>query len=100
MNEVGLTPGIEQSIMIGTYEVAFTFNPFARQWVFSMTDENGNVVVRDITILPDTWPLKGIDSKYNWPSICMIDKYPDSVAPINPFLDFGDRLGIFEITEA
>lgn len=100
MDEIQLTPAIEQTVTIGDYSVAFVFNPFARQWVFTMTDAEGVVVVQDIAILPDTWPLKGIDSKYNWPRICMIDKYPDSVEPINPFLDFGDRLGIFEITEA
>lgn len=99
MDELQLTPGEEQIIAVGQYSIEFKFNPFARQWVFTIRDAEDNIVVGDIAILPDTWPLKGIDSKYNWPRICMIDKYPDSVEPINPYLDFGDRLGIFEITQ-
>lgn len=99
MEEIQLTPGIEQTVVIGNYTVEFKFNPFARQWMFTMTDVAGNIACENITILPDTWPLKGIDSKRNWPRICMIDKEPESVNELNPLLDFGDRLGIFEITQ-
>lgn len=99
MEEIQLNPGEEQSVAVGDYTVAFSFNPFAKQWVFTMTAADGTVVVQNIAILPGTWPLKGIDQKYDWPRICMIDKNPDSPFPINPLLDFGNRLGIFEITQ-
>ena len=100
MNEVSLQTGIEQSVAIGIYNFAFKFNPFDREWLFDMSDTDGNVVLSNIVIRPNTYPLQGIDTKWDWPRICMIDKYPDSKSELNPLLDFGDRLGIFEITEA
>lgn len=99
MNEISLRFGEEQSIVIGAYTFNFKFNPFDREWLFDMSDAEGNVVLNNIAIKPDTYPLQGIDTKWDWPRICMIDKYPDSTAELNPLLDFGDRLGIFEFTE-
>lgn len=99
MNEISLTIGEEQTIAIGTYSFNFKFNPFDREWMFDMSDSEGNVILSNIAIRPNTYPMQGIDTKWDWPRICMIDKQPDSKAAINPFLDFGDRLGIFELTE-
>lgn len=100
MNEISLQIGVEQSIAIGNYTFDFKFNPFDRQWVFDMFDSDSNLVLSNITILPNTYPLENLDTKWDWPRICMIDKTPDSLVALNPLLDFGDRLGIFEITEA
>lgn len=100
MNEISLQIGEEQTVSIGDYSFDFRFNPFDREWIFSMSDVAGNVVLSNIAIRPNTYPMKGIDTKWDWPRICMIDKNPESKTPLNPLLDFGDRLGIFEITEA
>lgn len=99
MNEISLTVGIEQTIAIGAYSFNFKFNPFDREWVFDMADADGNLVLNNIAIRPNTYPMQGIDTKWDWPRICMIDKEPDSSTELNPLLDFGDRLGIFELTE-
>lgn len=100
MNEISLQTGIEQSVTIGLYNFDFKFNPFDREWLFDMTDSEGNNILNNITIRPNTYPLQGIDTKWDWPRICMVDKYPESKAEINPLLDFGSRLGIFELVEA
>lgn len=100
MNEISLQVGKEQTVAIGGYSFDFRFNPFDREWVFSMLDANDNVILSNIAIRPNTYPMKGIDTKWDWPRICMIDKDAESKTPLNPLLDFGDRLGIFEITEA
>ena len=99
MNEISLQPGIEQTVTIGSYNFAFKFNPFDREWLFDMTDSVGNPVLNNIVIKPNTYPLQNIDTKWDWPRICMIDNDPDSDVVLNPLLDFGGRLGIFEITE-
>ena len=99
MNEISLKIGEEQSVLVGTYTFDFKFNPFDREWLFDMLDNEGNTVLHNIAIKPDTYPLQGIDTKWDWPRICMIDKAPDSTVELNPLLDFGDRLGIFELTE-
>ncbi|MBO5705076.1 MAG: hypothetical protein J6R99_03610 [Alphaproteobacteria bacterium] len=99
MNEISLRPGEEQSIAIGVYSLNFKFNPFDREWLFDMTDADNNIILNNIVIKPNTYPLQNIDTKWDWPRICMIDKYPESQAELNPLLDFGTRLGIFEITE-
>lgn len=99
MNEISLQQGQEQTITLGAYNFSFKFNPFDREWLFDMTDMNGNAVLNNIVIRPDTYPLQGIDTKWDWPRICMIDKEPESKATLNPLLDFGGRLGIFELTE-
>lgn len=99
MNEISLQVGQEQTIAVGSYTFDFKFNPFDRQWLFDMYDETGNIVLTNIIILPNTYPLQNIDTKWDWPRICMIDKEPDSQVELNPLLDFGSRLGIFEITE-
>lgn len=100
MNEISLQIGQEQSIAIGSYTFSFKFNPFLRQWLFDMLDANNNIILSNIVILPDSYPLENIDTKWDWPRICMIDKEPESKTEINPLLDFGNRLGLFEITEA
>ena len=100
MKEISLQVGEEQSVAIGAYTFNFKFNPFDRQWLFDMLDADNNIVLTNIVILPNSYPLENIDTKWDWPRICMIDKNPDSKVEINPLLDFGDRLGIFEITEA
>lgn len=100
MNEIALQVGEEQIIAIGDYSFSFKFNPFDREWLFDMTDDGGNIVLNNIVILPNTYPMKDIDIKWDWPRICMIDKYPETKTEINPLLDFGGRLGIFEIIEA
>lgn len=99
MNEIALEIGKEQSIDISDYTFNFKFNPFDREWLFDMLDANGTIVLNNIAIRPNTYPLQNIDTKNDWPKICMLDKQPDSLLKLNPFLDFGDRLGIFEITE-
>lgn len=99
MNEIALQVGQEQSVAIGAYTFDFKFNPFDREWLFDMIDAMGTTVLNNIVIKPDTYPLQGIDTKWDWPRICMIDKEPDSNTELNPLLDFGDRLGIFELTE-
>lgn len=99
MNEISLQVGEEQSVVIGAYTFDFKFNPFDREWLFDMSDADGTVVLNNIVIKPDTYPLQGIDTKWDWPRVCMIDKNPDSTVELNPLLDFGDRLGIFELTE-
>jgi hypothetical protein len=99
MNEISLQVGQEQTVAIGVYTFNFKFNPFDREWIFDMLDADGNTVLNNIVIKTNTYPLQGIDTKWDWPRICMIDKHPELDTPINPLLDFGDRLGIFEITE-
>lgn len=99
MNEVTLQNGTEQTVTIGGYNFSFKFNPFDREWLFDMTDADNNVILSNIVIRPDTYPMKGVDTKWNWPRICMIDKEADSEVPLNPLKDFGSRLGIYEITE-
>lgn len=99
MNEIVLQPGQEQTIAVGAYNFDFKFNPFDREWVFDMFDSEGTLVLSNVVIRPDTYPLQRIDTKWDWPRICLIDKEPDSDAELNPLLDFGDRLGLFEITE-
>ena len=99
MNEISLEIGQEQSVAIGTYIFNFKFNPFDHEWMFDMVDAEGNTILNNIVIRPDTYPLDGIDTKWDWPRICMIDKEPDSTVELNPLLDFGSRLGVFEITE-
>lgn len=99
MNEIVLQVGQEQDIIIGAYVFSFKFNPFDREWLFDMIDSEGNKVLNNIVIRPNTYPLQNIDTKWDWPRICMIDKEPDSASKLNPLLDFGDRLGIFELTE-
>ena len=99
MNEVVLQVGQEQSVVIGNYTFDFKFNPFDHEWLFDMIDINGDTVLHNIVIRPDSYPLQGIDTKWDWPRVCMIDKEPNSSVPLNPLLDFGDRLGIFELTE-
>ena len=99
MNEISLQNGIEQSVTIGLYNFNFKFNPFDREWLFDMTDADNNVILNNIVIKPNTYPMQGIDTKWDWPRICMIDKFPESTAELNPLLDFGGRLGIFELTE-
>lgn len=99
MNEISLQNSIEQSVTIGLYNFNFKFNPFDREWLFDMTDAENNIVLSNIVIKPNTYPLQNIDTKWDWPRVCMIDKYPESQVEINPLLDFGSRLGIFEITE-
>lgn len=99
MNEISLQIGEEQTVSIGDYSFDFKFNPFDREWFFDMTDNSGVIVLNNIVLRPNTYPLQGIDTKWDWPRICMIDKYPDSKNELNPLLDFGDRLGVFEITE-
>ena len=98
MNEISLQPGQEQKVALGTYSFSFKFNPFDREWLFDMLDADNNIVLSNIVIKPDTYPMQGIDTKWDWPRICMIDKYPDTQAELNPLLDFGTRLGIFEMT--
>lgn len=99
MNEITLEPGQEQTIAIGSYTFDFRFNPFDREWLFNMLDSEGTIVLHNIVIRPNTYPLQGIDTKWDWPRICMIDKQPESSVELNPLLDFGSRLGVFEITE-
>lgn len=99
MNEISLAVGEEQQISIGSFFFNFHFNPFDREWLFDMSDTEGNVLLSNIAIRPNTYPMQGIATKWDWPRICMIDKQPDSTAELNPLLDFGDRLGIFELTE-
>lgn len=99
MNEISLQVGEEQSVAIGSYTFDFKFNPFDREWMFDMSDLEGNRVLSNIVIKPNSYPLNGIDTKWDWPRVCMIDKYPESKEELNPLLDFGDRLGIFEIVE-
>jgi len=99
MNEIQLKPGEEQIIDINGWSVNFHFNPFDREWLFDLTDPDGTTQIINCVIRPNTYPLQFIDSKWDWPRICMIDKFPDSRARLNPLLDFGVRLGIFEITE-
>lgn len=99
MNEISLQTGQEQTVSIGTYSFNFKFNPFDREWLFDMSDTEGNIVLSNIVIRPNTYPLQGIDTKWDWPRICMVDKEPESQVELNPLLDFGSRLGIFEITE-
>ena len=99
MNEISLKIGEEQSVTIATYNFDFKFNPFDREWIFDMSDAQGNIVLHNIVIRPNTYPLEGIDTKWDWPRICMIDKEPESTVELNPLLDFGNRLGIFELTE-
>lgn len=99
MNEISLNVGEEQSVIIGNYTFNFKFNPFDREWLFDMLDLEGNLVLSNIVIKPNTYPLQNIDTKWDWPRVCMIDKYPESTEPLNPLLDFGDRLGIFEMVE-
>lgn len=99
MNEISLQVGEEQSVAIGSYTFDFKFNPFDREWMFDMSDLEGNRVLSNIVIKPNSYPLNGIDTKWDWPRVCMIDKYPESKEELNPLLDFGDRLGIFEMVE-
>lgn len=99
MNEISLTVGEEQNIALGAYSFDFKFNPFDREWLFDMSDADGNILLHNIVIRPNTYPLQGIDTKWDWPRICMIDKEPDSQVELNPLLDFGGRLGLFELTE-
>lgn len=100
MNEISLQVGQEQNIAIGIYTFNFKFNPFDRQWLFDMFDADSNLILSNIVILPNSYPMEHLDTKWDWPRICMIDKNPDSLVELNPLLDFGDRLGLFEITEA
>lgn len=99
MNEISLQVGEEQSVVIGSYTFDFKFNPFDREWLFDMLDSDDTIVLSNIIIKPNSYPLNGIDTKWDWPRICMIDKNPESTAELNPLLDFGDRLGIFEMVE-
>lgn len=99
MNEISLQIGEEQTITLGLYNFIFKFNPFDREWLFDMTDADDNVILSNIVIKPNTYPMQGIDTKWDWPRICMIDKEPESAAELNPLLDFGGRLGIFELVE-
>lgn len=99
MNEISLHVGEEQTIAVGVYTFDFKFNPFDREWLFDMSDAESNIVLHNIVIRPNTYPLQGIDTKWDWPRICMIDKEPESQVALNPLLDFGGRLGIFELTE-
>lgn len=99
MEELSLQIGQEQSIVVKEYTFNFKFNPFDREWLFDMIDIDGNTVLNNIVIRPDTYPLQGIDTKWDWPRICMIDKDPESTVELNPLLDFGNRLGVFELTE-
>lgn len=100
MNELSLRVGEEQQISLGDYVVSFHFNPFAREWMFDMSHMDGTECVVNCVLRPNTYPLNGLDTKWDWPRICMIDKTPDEEAELNPIKDFGNRLGIFEITEA
>lgn len=100
MQELSLTVGEEQSLSLGNYIIKFHFNPFEREWLFDMSNIDGTVCVVNCVIRPNTYPLNGIDTKWEWPRICMLDKEPDSKEELNPINDFGGRLGIFEITEA
>ena len=99
MEEIQIEIGQEQSVNIGDYIFDFKFNPFDREWIFDVKNEAGDIILYNIVMKPDTYPLDGIDTKYDLPRICMIDKYPDQAAELNPINDFGDRLGLFEITE-
>lgn len=98
MNEIVLTPGEEQTVVIGGFSFRFKFNPFDREWLFDMVDNNGATVLNNVVIRPDSYPMKSIDVKWDWPKVCLIDKEPDSTAVLNPLLDFGGRLGLYEIT--
>lgn len=99
MNEISLRIGEEQSIVIGSYTFDFKFNPFDREWLFDMISPEGDTVLNNIVIKPNTYPLQDIDTKWDWPRVCMIDKYPETQEELNPLLDFGSRLGIFEMIE-
>lgn len=99
MNEIELTVGEEQTIVINNYTIAFHFNPFDREWLFDLTGPDGTVVATNIVMRPNTWPLRSIDSRMGWPRIAMIDKEPNSQTTLNPYTDFGDRLGVFELVE-
>jgi hypothetical protein len=99
MEEIKVEIGQEQSINVGDYVFIFKFNPFDREWVFDLQNQAGEYIYYNIVMRPNTYPLNGIDTKYDLPRLCMIDKEPDSKEPLNPLLDFGDRLGLFEITE-
>ena len=99
MEEIQIEIGQEQSVNIGDYVFDFKFNPFDKEWIFDVKDEAGDIILYNIVIKPNTYPLDGIDTKYGLPRICLIDKYPDQATELNPINDFGDRLGLFEITE-
>lgn len=100
MEEIQVEIGQEQSINIGEFVFNFKFNPFDREWMFDIVDPlTQETILYNIVLRPDTYPLDGIDTKYDLPRICMIDKYPDQTTELNPINDFGNRLGLFEITE-
>lgn len=97
MNEIELRVGEEQTIVINDFTIAFHFNPFDREWLMDLTSPDGELVAANIAMRPNTWPLKSMDSRMGWPRLTVIDKEPDSEVPLNPFTDFGDRLGVFEM---
>lgn len=100
MEEIQVEVGQEQSVSIRDYVFNFKFNPFDREWMFDIQNLTGEYIYYNIVLRPNTYPLNGIDTKYDLPRICLIDKTPNSVEELNPLLDFGDRLGLFEITES
>lgn len=100
MEEILLTVGEEQTISIGDYNIKFTFDPFNHEWHYDLSLINGEVLLTNVMLRINTYPLKDIADRYDYPKICLIDKNPDSEEEINPMLDFGDRLGVFEIVEA
>lgn len=99
MEEIQLKVGEEQSINIGDYLFYFHFDPFNREWQFDMSDLTGNNIYTNMVIRINTCPFYDISNKYGYPNIVLIDKEPDSKEEINPLLDFGDRIGLFEIME-
>lgn len=100
MEEILISVGEEQKITVGNYTVSLTFDPFNKEWHYDMLDNQNNYLLKNVVLKVNCSPLNNIADRLDYPVLCLIDKEPKSKVQLNPYTDFGDRLGLFEITGA
>lgn len=98
MEQIQVAIGQEQTINIRDFNLKFTFDPFNQEWHYDLMDLEGNIILCNIVLKVNTFPLKDIADRWEYPKICLIDNEPDSKEELIPYSDFGDRLGLYEIT--
>ena len=99
MEQIQVAIGQEQTINVGDYNLKFTFDPFNQEWHYDLMNLDGEVLLYNVVLKVNGYPLKGIADRFNYPKICLIDNEPNSKEELVPYTDFGDRLGLYEIVE-
>lgn len=99
MEQIQVAIGQEQTVNVGEFNLKFFFDPFNQEWHYDLMDLQGNVLLYNVVLRVDTYPLKNIADRFDYPKICLIDNNPDSEEALVPYSDFGDRLGLYEIVE-